>query len=54
MRLWGDSHKHRMVFWMLDRFHNPLFIVLMAVKKSLIIKNLSIIILIITFEFNKI
>ncbi|CDL47976.1 hypothetical protein Z4912 [Escherichia coli ISC41] len=29
-----------MVFWMLDRFHNPLFIVLMAVKKSLIIKKL--------------
>ena len=36
---WGDNHKNKVVYRAQDRFHNPLFIVLMAVKKSLIIKN---------------
>ncbi|TLU81234.1 hypothetical protein FFT88_02010 [Escherichia sp. E4930] len=36
----GDCHKKKMVFWIQDSFHNPLFIVLMAVKKKLDHKKL--------------
>lgn len=34
-----NNHKNKVVYRAQDRFHNPLFIVLMVVKKNLIIKN---------------
>ena len=40
MRLWGNNHKNKVVSRAQDKFHNPLFIVLMAVKKKLDHKKL--------------
>ncbi|ADD58707.1 hypothetical protein G2583_4236 [Escherichia coli O55:H7 str. CB9615] len=37
---WGDNHKNKVVYRAQDRFHNPLFIVLMVVKKKLDHKKL--------------
>ncbi|EFE98964.1 hypothetical protein AB32_4293 [Escherichia coli 2-316-03_S1_C2] len=40
MRSWGNNHKNKVVSRAQDKFHNPLFIVLMAVKKKLDHKKL--------------